>query len=203
MNYPYPPHQQPIYQSVPVPLPPLPPPPQRPKRTGRLVLFVVLAVVVLCGGAVLGAAAALNHSVNRATATGQGRMNTPVRDDGLEFTVASVSCGKTFEGYGSFTTNAQGQFCEVSVTVRNVGTDARVFAGGLQKAKAADGTTYRDNAEAESRVNSDARTWFTPINPGNQVQGVLVFDIPKSGRIAALELHGGLLSPGAVISVTE
>jgi hypothetical protein len=139
--------------------------------------------------------------VHDATTPTHAQLNQPARDGKLQFTVNGVSCGKATEGDGSLTTTAQGQFCEVSLTVRNVGNDARVFTGAFQEAKDARGNTYRDDAEAESYVNSSDQTFFQQINPGNEVKGLLIFDIPKDGRIVSVELHDSPLSAGVIVSI--
>jgi hypothetical protein len=179
-----------------------------PKRRRRWP-FVVLGVVVaagLCGvGAVL-ISAGTHPGGNAGTTSAGGAgavaagLNQAARDGKFEFVVKSVSCGKASEG-DVLSKTAQGQFCEVSVTVRNIGTRPQTFDGGNQKAKGVNGATYGDDTEAELYANNDNQTFLTDINPGNTVSGVLVFDIPKTGRIASLELHDSPFSGGVTVTV--
>jgi Domain of unknown function (DUF4352) len=180
--------------------PPPVPPTQKSSKVGWIILAVVLGVVLLCGGGVIGVVFWANKAVHDATTPTSGRLNQPARDGQLEFTVTGTSCGKATEGNGSQTVTAQGQFCEISLTVRNIGTDARVFTGAFQEAKGAGGATYRDDFAAEFASSADS-VFFDQINPGNQVQGVLVFDLPKDDRIVSLELHDSPLSAGVLVAV--
>jgi hypothetical protein len=201
-GYGYPPPQgQPAGYPPPYYPPPVPTP-QKGGRAGWIILWVVIGLVVLCGGGVVAAIFWANRAVHDATTPTHAQLNQPARDGKLQFTVDSVSCGKATEGNGSLTTSAQGQFCEVRLTVKNVGTDARVFAGAFQEAKGSDGNTYRDDVEAEAYANSADQTFFSQINPGNEVKGVLVFDIPQGGKIVSLELHDSPLSAGVIVSVS-
>ncbi|MBK5248977.1 MAG: DUF4352 domain-containing protein, partial [Actinomycetales bacterium] len=43
-------------------------------------------------------------------------------------------------------------------------------------------------------------TFFTEINPGNTVEGTIVFDVPADAVPATLELHDSMFSGG--VSVT-
>lgn len=196
----YPPSTGYGYPPPPAYYPPPVPQPQKGSKVGWIILSVVLGLVVLCGGGVLGVVLWANKAVHDATTPTSAGLNQPARDGKLEFTVTGVSCGKATEGNGSQVVTAQGQYCEVSLTVRNIGTDARVFTGAFQEARGADGATYRDDFEAEYANSSDI-AFFNQINPGNQVQGVMVFDLPQDGRIVALELHDSPLSAGVVVAV--
>jgi hypothetical protein len=56
-----------------------------------------------------------------------GTMNTPATDGKFQFTVTSLKCGATQVGPKDFGQKAQGQFCLVGVTVKNVGDTAELF----------------------------------------------------------------------------
>jgi hypothetical protein len=181
-----------------------PPPvttPQKGSKVGWIILFVILGLVVVCGGVIVGAIVWANRAVHNATTPTHAQVNQSARDGKLQFTVTGMACGKATEGNGSSTATANGQYCEVSLTVKNVGNDARVFAGAFQEAKDSDGNTYRDDAEAEAYANSLDQTFFHQINPGGEVKGVLIFDIPRDGKIVSLELHDSPLSAGVIVSV--
>lgn len=201
-GYPPPPPTQPGYGYPPPPpyYPPPVPPAKRSSKVGWIILAVVLGVVVLCGGGVIAVAFWANNAVHNATTPTHAGLNQPARDGQLEFRVTAVSCGKATEGNGSQSVAAQGQFCEISLAVRNIGTDARVFTGAFQQAKGAGGATYRDDFAAEFASSADA-VFFDQINPGNQVQGVLVFDLPRNERIVSLELHDSPLSAGVLVAL--
>jgi len=47
----------------------------------------------------------------------------------------------------------------------------------------------------------DSESLFTPINPGNSVEGVLVFDVPEGLTPTAIALHESMFSDGALVSL--
>ncbi|OLE25659.1 MAG: hypothetical protein AUG44_15350 [Actinobacteria bacterium 13_1_20CM_3_71_11] len=128
-------------------------------------------------------------------------LNQAARDGKFEFVVSRVTCGVAKIGDEALNKTAQGQFCEVAVSVKNIGTQPQTFDGGAQKAKGADGATYANDGVAEIYANKDSATFLNEINPGNQVSGILVFDIPKTAKIASLELHDSAFSQGVVVTV--
>jgi hypothetical protein len=142
------------------------------------------------------AAAATTRPAAPPTPTQPG-LNQPVRDGMLQFTVTKMSCGHASVSIGEITRSAQGQFCLITLTVANVGRQARAFSEGFQKAIGDDDSNYTPDSAAGFIVNSGAATIWTVVNPGNHVSGTIVFDIPRERRIVRLELHDQAFSDGA------
>ncbi|MEU1841714.1 DUF4352 domain-containing protein [Micromonospora chersina] len=130
------------------------------------------------------------------------KIGQPARDGKFEFTVKSSKCGVAKVGTSMIGDKAQGQFCLVTVNVKNIGKEAQTLDGSSQKALAADGTEYSSDTEAGLYANKEASTFFEEINPGNQVTGVFVFDIPKNVKLTKLELHDSMFSGGVTVSLT-
>lgn len=129
-------------------------------------------------------------------------VGTPVRDGKFEFTVTGVKCGVTKVGSDALNEAAQGQFCLVTMNVKNIGDQAQTFDAGSQKAKNASGQAYSADGTASLYANEDTQSFLNQINPGNQVTGgVVVFDIPKDQEITMLELHDSPFSGGVEVSV--
>jgi hypothetical protein len=131
----------------------------------------------------------------------QPGLNQPVRDGKFEFTVTKVDCSKTRVGNEMLGQSAQGKFCLVSVTVKNIGKEAQLFDGSSQKAYDAKGTEFSNDGAAELYANEGASTFLNEINPGNQVKGNLLFDVPKATRLTAVELHDSPFSGGVRVTV--
>jgi hypothetical protein len=125
----------------------------------------------------------------------------PVRDGKFEFTVAKMDCSKKKVGDQYLSTTAQGKFCLVTLTVKNVGDEAQLFDSSSQKALDASSTAYDADGGAAMYVNKNAETFLNNINPGNQVKGVIPFDVPKSVTITTLELHDSPFSGGVKVKV--
>jgi hypothetical protein len=130
------------------------------------------------------------------------KIGEPARDGKFEFTVKSVKCGVSKVGTDLLGDRAQGQFCLITVNVKNIGKEPQTLADSNQKAYAANGTEYSTDTEAAIYANKDQQTLFNEINPGNQVTGVLVFDIPKNVTLTKLELHDSPFSGGVEVALT-
>ncbi|RAO27762.1 hypothetical protein PSN13_05650 [Micromonospora saelicesensis] len=130
------------------------------------------------------------------------KIGQPARDGKFEFTVKSSKCGVAKIGSDMLGQKAQGQFCLVTVNVKNIGKEAQMFDGSSQKAYAADGTEYSADTGAAIYANKNAETFLNDINPGNQVNGVVVFDIPKNVKLTKLELHDSMFSGGVTVALS-
>ncbi|GAB4106554.1 hypothetical protein GCM10028790_55730 [Micromonospora taraxaci] len=130
------------------------------------------------------------------------KIGQPARDGKFEFTVKSSKCGVAKVGSEPLGQKAQGQFCLVTVNVKNIGKEAQMFDGSSQKAYAADGTEYSADSGAAIYANKNAETFLNDVNPGNQVTGVVVFDIPKNVKLTKLELHDSMFSGGVDVALS-
>ena len=128
-------------------------------------------------------------------------LNTAVQDGKFEFVVASVSCGHPSVSRAFISRSAQGQFCLVVLSVRNVGTKSQTFTDVFQKATGPGGDSYGADTAAGALANTDGTNVWTLINPGNKVSGTIVFDIPTAASLAAVELHDSALSHGVTVKV--
>ncbi|MGC5307669.1 DUF4352 domain-containing protein [Micromonospora zamorensis] len=134
-------------------------------------------------------------------AAATAKIGQPARDGKFEFTVKSAKCGVAKVGSEPLAQKAQGQFCLVTVNVKNIGKEAQMFDGSSQKAYAADGTEYSADSGAAIYANKNAETFLNDINPGNQVNGLVVFDIPKNVKLTKLELHDSMFSGGVDVTL--
>lgn len=187
-------------------------PPQRKKGgVGKVLAIVAVVVFVLCGGAVAftafvinGAADAVEEAASNpggAAKPAAGKVGQPVRDGKFEFTVQSVKHGVARVGSANFGKSAQGQYVLVTVVVKNIGKESQMFDSSGQKAFGVDGSAFDADGSAEMYANEQSVTFLETINPGNQVTGVLVFDVPKGAKIIKLELHDSPFSGGVVVDV--
>lgn len=176
------------------------------RRSTTIVGFVVAGLVMLgCG------AGATDNSAGAGDDNGGGsgdekaaavaKVGDPARDGKFEFTVKKTKCGVNKVGNDLLGATAQGQFCLVTINVKNIGKEAQMFDGSSQKAYAADGTEYSADGSAALYANKNAETFLNEINPGNQVTGVVVFDIPKKAEITKLELHDSPFSGGVTVAL--
>lgn len=122
------------------------------------------------------------------------------RDGDLSFTVTSIDCGPT-EIAGNTTRIAQGKFCLLALTLRNVGRGPIRFAGPAQMLQ--DGQSRRfgpDTAATAAHPANAGRDFLAlTVNPGNEVSGVLVFDVATDVMPTVATLRAGPGGPGALV----
>lgn len=127
-------------------------------------------------------------------------IGTAVRDGKFEFTVTSVETGVPSVGDQYLSQEAQGQYVLVHMTVKNIGDEAQMFTGGNQQLTDTEGRTHESDSTAAIYLG-DTNSFLTDINPGNAVDGVVVFDIPADAVPATLSLHDSMFSGGVEVSL--
>lgn len=129
--------------------------------------------------------------------------NAPTASDGqFEFKVLAMTCGLKSVGVDFLASKAQGQFCVIKMQVTNTGTDAQTLFDTNQYVYDAAGRKYEADLSAGISANSsDSQVWIAPINPGNSVTGVMVYDMPKGDKPASIEVHDSAFSGGATIQL--
>lgn len=209
MSYP----QQPPRPFGPPPVPgPAPPPRKRGLSTVAIVALVIGGLTALCciGGVVMvvsggdsepAASSAEEVAARGVKADDDPGIGAPARDGKFEFVVSKVECGKPSVGSGLFREDAQGQFCLVSMSVKNIGNGAKTLDSAWQYAYDASNRKFDADGAASSYANDNHELFLNEINPGNQVDAVLVFDVPKDVKLAKLELHDSPFSGGVTVKV--
>lgn len=172
-------------------------------KTTLLGLLVAGVVALGCGAGSGGDAAGSGDTNGDAKpAANTAKIGEAVRDGKFEFTAQNVKCGVAKVGGSFLEEKAQGQFCLVTVKVKNIGKEAQTFSDSNQKAYGADGAEFSADTGAGLSANEDAKAFLNEINPGNEVTGVVVFDIPKEAKLVKLELHDSPFSGGVEVSLT-
>jgi hypothetical protein len=131
----------------------------------------------------------------------QAGIGTEVQDGAFAFTVTKVDTGVQSLGQSYLRTEAQGSYVLVHVTVRNVGTESQLFTGSNQTLFDAQGREFDADTAAAIMNVPDSESFLTTINPGNSVNGVLVFDVPEGVAPASIELHDSMFSSGVLVSL--
>ena len=180
---------------------PAPPPgwgeprPARPRRRrwGRRLLVAAGVLALVSVAANLGEA-------GRRGGPGPAGPGDPVRDGQFEFVVRSVACGARSVGQGLARKRPLGQFCLVALRVENTGGEGRTFGGGSQYLFDAAGNRHDPDMGATVR-HGGGRLLSTHLNPGQRLEGTLVYDLPDPVELARVELHDGPFSGGAVVEL--
>ena len=114
--------------------------------------------------------------------------------------VRSVDCGARSVGKGIGRKPALAQFCLVALRVENTGSEGRTFGGGSQYLYDAAGKRHDPDLDATVR-HGDARMASTHLNPGQRLEGTLVYDVPDRVDLAKVELHDGPFSGGVSVEL--
>jgi len=183
---------------------------------GAIVVLVVAASVAAGGGddepgaaAEPGSAAGATHPADEpaeqpadepAEEPAPAGIGTAVRDGKFEFTVTQVETGVPRVGDDMFGQDAQGQFVLLHVTVANIGTEAQYFDGSSQKLLDTAGRTHSADSTAAIYLG-DTQSFLNQINPGNTVEGIVVFDVPADAVPITAELHDSAFSGGVTVAL--
>lgn len=177
-------------------------------------IWTVIIVLLLLGG--IGAAAGggssnkNNGTTNNSSSSNGSKANTvakigqPARDGKFEFTISKVSCGETTVGTNQYLQkHAQGQYCRVSMSIKNIGDQAQGLSSSDQKLVDAQGKEYSadDTATLYAAPDGATSTWYNQINPGNSVNGDIIFDIPKGVTPITAVLHDSAFSGGVKVNL--
>jgi len=172
-----------------------------------MTVILGLILVIIIGSAASGGdktktSSSSNSKSDTKTAT-TGKVGEGVRDGQFEFVVKSVTCGKASvtDSSGYITKTAQGQYCMMDVTVKNIGNKQQYFSESDQKLLNAGGQQYSADSSATLTNSNNSDALLAQINPGNTVEGILVFDIPKDQTPVTAELHDSSFSGGVKISL--
>jgi hypothetical protein len=153
------------------------------------------------GSATATTSAGATAETTKTTPANEAAMGSPVRDGKFEFVVQQVECGKAQVGTEPLVQKAQGQFCLVTMSIKNISDAPQTFSDSSQKAFNASGAEYKPDSGASLYANRDQQVWLNAINPGNTLTGTVVFDIAKDAAIVRLELHDSPFSGGVKVKV--
>jgi archaellum component FlaG (FlaF/FlaG flagellin family) len=122
-------------------------------------------------------------------------------DDDYQFTVTKIKCGVSRVGDTYSNEKAQGQFCLVSLRIKNVGNDPISYSSENQALVDTKGKNYSPDDEAWIYVD-DSDVWGE-INPGNTLKTIVPFDVPKKTKPDHLLLKAGVwgASDGVIVKV--
>lgn len=134
-------------------------------------------------------------SDDAAETTGIG---SPAADGKFTFTVNDFECGVKKVGTGPFAEKAQGEFCVAELTVENTGDEAQLMDASSQYLYVGDKEYSADSEVVLSDKRAEA-FFLEDINPGNTVDGIVVWDVPEGAQPDRLELHDSPFSGGVEV----
>ncbi|AXH95547.1 DUF4352 domain-containing protein [Ornithinimicrobium avium] len=134
----------------------------------------------------------------KAGATTAPRLGDSVEVGDFTVRVTDVEPGVEWIGDSTFGEGPQGQFVKVYVTVENTGSEADYFLDSEQKL--VDDQDRQHSTSSSAWLLDEESLFLTEINPGNKVEGVLLYDVPVDAVPVAVDLQSGWL--GKAVRVT-
>lgn len=122
-----------------------------------------------------------------------------VRVGDFDVTVTEVEPGLTSIGEDFLAEEPQGQFVVVRASVTNTGDSAEYFLDGEQQL--IDAQDRQHSTSSSAFLMDEESLWLTEINPGNTVEGALLYDIPADASPVALDVSAGLFTDPVRISL--
>lgn len=129
------------------------------------------------------------------------KIGEAARDGKFEFTVQGIDCGRKQIGGQYVNEQAQGQYCLLTVKVKNVGDRSQSLAASNQYLYNEQDQQYAADFEATTTLNLNETHIFEDINPGNALTKKIVFDVPEDANIVRAELHDSAFSGGVTVNL--
>jgi hypothetical protein len=166
-------------------------------------LVVIAVIASIAGGGSKKSASSNTTSKKPTTAAATARIGQEADDGNFAFTVTSIKCGEpnVTDSTGYLSKNAQGQYCLLNLSVRNIGNKAQTLDSTSQYLYNSSGQKYSSDNTATIYENPTSGTFFNSINPGNTVNGIVVFDVPQGVTPVTAELHDSALSGGVKVQL--
>lgn len=177
--------------------------------TGILILIILITIGSTLGGSNNNNNTNGGNSDNKAaSSSSKGSepkkeigIGQPAQDGKFEFMVKSIQCGVASVGDNPYLTkNAQGQFCLLNLTIKNIGNEKQSLFSSNQKLLNGD-VEYSADDTATLYASPNSSSWYNDINPGNSVEGKIVFDVPKEVTPTVAELHDSAFSGGVKVGL--
>lgn len=174
--------------------------------SGIALIWTIIFIVVYTSAfshAVNNATTGSSSSSNTKTTAKTAKMNEVAPDGSFAFTVSGFKCGvpTVTDNSGYLSKSAQGQYCELSVSVKNTGNSAQMFDGSNVYLYNSNGQKYTYDSTATTYANPSNDTFLNTVNPGNTASGVVVFDVPKEQTPVTAELHESMFSGGVKVDL--
>lgn len=125
-------------------------------------------------------------------------MGREVTDQRLTYVVRSFNCGAKEVGTGDNVQAASGHYCFLEVSVRNSGSNPASFLGDEQfLVDSAERRYVADFGATLNHALPDRTQFLTAVqlNPGGEIEGVLVYDVAESAAVQHAEFHAGAGGP--------
>jgi Domain of unknown function (DUF4352) len=174
-----------------------------------VVVFIVLGAIGAVGGSGSSSTSSSSSSSSSATtkATEAAKPSGPAigssaSDGKFTFAVWKINCTKKTVNGALGSSTAQGHYCILDVSIKNTGKEAQTVFSSNMKLIDDQGREFKTDDMAQMNTGQ-TDLWLKEINPGNQIDGQLIFDVPADAKIVTAEMHDSAFSGGVKIDLTR
>lgn len=128
-------------------------------------------------------------------------LGVAVKDKNFEFTAISIDKAGSSVGGEYLNATAQGEFYRVNMRISNASDKSQTFTVNSLTIVDEKGRKFDADSSATIYDAPDSGTWIAQINPGNAVEGGIIFDLPADAVPAELIVKGSMLSGGTSINL--
>jgi hypothetical protein len=130
-------------------------------------------------------------------------INQPSRDGKFEFTATTFKCGVSQLAAPDneyVTATAKGQFCILSLNIKNIGDQAQTFDSSAQYIYDSSERQYSYDSSGTIAANpTNGQCIYPSINPGVSISCTVAYDIPKPVLPTHAMLHDSEPSGGVKV----
>lgn len=123
---------------------------------------------------------------------GDAKVGDVVTVGDFEITIVSIEDRGTEVGNEYLTSQAQGKFVGVNIKVTNVGNEAETFFSDNVKLVDDQERSFDYSSEATLYDSDDNDVWLSEINPGNTLEGQIIFDLNADATATAVLVSDSL-----------
>jgi Domain of unknown function (DUF4352) len=132
-------------------------------------------------------------------------INQPSRDGKFEFTATTFKCGVlqlAAPDNEYVTATAKGQFCTLSLNIKNIGDQAQTFDSSSQDIYDSSERQYSYDSGGTIAANpTNGQCIYPSINPGVSISCTVAYDIPKTVVPTYAMLHDSSASNGVRVNL--
>ena len=172
-----------------------------------VVIFILLGVIGAAGGSGSSTTTSSSSSSSSSKAAEEKKPSGPAigssaSDGKFTFAIWKINCTKKTVNGALGSSTAQGHYCILDVSVKNTGNEAQTVFSSNMKLIDDQGREFKTDDMAQMNTGQ-TDMWLKEINPGNQIDGQLIFDVPTDAKIVAAEMHDSAFSGGVKIDLTR
>lgn len=176
-----------------------------------VVVLIVLSVIRAAGGSASSSTPPSSSSTPSASATPKASkavipsgpaIGSSASGEKFTFVVWKINCTKKTVSGALGSSTAQGYYCILNASIKNTGKEAQTVFSSYMKLIDDKGREFKTDDMAQMNTGQ-TDLWPKEINPGNQIDGQLIFDVPTDAKIVTAEMHDSAFSGGVKIDPTR